>query len=192
MAEEHQPSRGCTPLTAARRRQDRRHHQERELSGGKIAGGDGRDADLSRRHRRTPSGGTEGGRAQGMREEQGMVTAREIDPFLKADLPTRAPKRHGQSLPRRTPGFLPYDMGARPHMSYRLTRSMKKANHRTRGMQLPRSYAPLHFRSNQRSGRRTAAQGACNRPVVKRSLIFAETSERKGEPPRRKRTTAPR
>jgi hypothetical protein len=77
-------------------------------------------------------------------------------------------------------------------MSYRLTRSTKKANHRTRGLQLPRSYAPLHFWSNQRSGRRTAAQGACNRPAVKRSLIFAETSGRQGEPPRRKHTTAPR
>jgi hypothetical protein len=164
MAEEHQPPRGCAPLTVARRRQDRRHHHERELSGGEIARGDDPDTSLSRRHRRTPSGGPEGGRAQGMREEQGMVTAREIDPFLKADLPTRAPKRHMQSLSRCTPRFLPYDTGARPHMSYRLTRSTKKANHRTRGMQLPHSYAPLHFWSNQRSGRRTAAQGACHRP----------------------------
>jgi hypothetical protein len=104
-----------------------------------------------------------------------MATAREIDPFLKADLPTCAPKRHGQSFPRRAPGLPPYDTGARPHMSYRLTRSTKKVNHRTRSVQLPRSYAPLHFWSNQRSGRRTAAQGACNCPSVKRSLIFAET-----------------
>jgi hypothetical protein len=70
-----------------------------------------------------------------------MATAREIDPFLKADLPARAPKRHGQSFPRRAPGSLPYDTGARPHMSYRLIRSTKKANHRTRSVQLPRSYA---------------------------------------------------
>jgi hypothetical protein len=120
-----------------------------------------------------------------------MATAWEIDPFLKADFPTRAPKHHGQSLPRRAPGFPPYDMGARPHMSYSLTRSTKTANHRTRSVQLPHGYAPLHFQSNQPSGRRTAAQGACNRPAVKRPLIFAETSGRKGEPPRRKRTTAP-
>ena len=105
-----------------------------------------------------------------------MATAREIDPFLKADLPTRAPKRHRQSFPRRALGLQPYDTGARPHMSYRLTRSTKKANHRTRSVQLPRSYAPLHFRSNQRSG-------TLNRPSVKRSLIFAETSGQKGEPP---------
>jgi hypothetical protein len=48
------------------------------------------------------------------------------------------------------------------------------------------------FRGNQRSGRRTAAQGACNRPAVMRLFISAETSGRKGEPPRRKRTTASR
>jgi hypothetical protein len=48
-----------------------------------------------------------------------------------------------------------------------LTRSTKKANYHTRSMQLPRSYAPLHLRSNKRSGRRTVAQGACNRPAVK-------------------------
>jgi hypothetical protein len=35
-------------------------------------------------------------------------------------------------------------------------------------------------------------KGACNRPAVKRSLIFAETSGRKVEPPHGKRTTAPR
>jgi hypothetical protein len=121
-----------------------------------------------------------------------MATAREIDPFLKVDFPTRAPKRQGQSLPRRAPGFPPYDTGARPHMSYRLTRSTKKANHRTRSVQLLRGYAPLHFQGNQQSGRRTAAQGACNRPAVMRPFIFAETSGRKGESPRRKRTTAPR
>jgi hypothetical protein len=115
MAERHQPPRGCAPLTATRRRQDRRH----ELSCGEIAGVDGPDTGLSRRHQRTPSGGPEGGRAQGKREEPGMVTGRGIDPFLKADLLTCAPKRHEQNLPRRIPGFLPYDMGARPHISYK-------------------------------------------------------------------------
>jgi hypothetical protein len=51
---------------------------------------------------------------------------------------------------------------------------------------------PLHFRGNQWSGRRTATQGACNRPAVKCSLIFAKPSGRKGKPPRKKHTTAPR
>jgi hypothetical protein len=59
-------------------------------------------------------------------------------------------------------------------------------------VQLPRSYAPLHSRSNQRSGRRTAAQGACNCPTVKRPFIFAVTSGQRGELPRKKHTTAPR
>jgi hypothetical protein len=125
-----------------------------------------------------------------MQEERGMATVRGMDPFLKADFPTHAPKRREQSLLRCAPGLPPYDTGAIPHMSYRLTRSTKKENRRVRSMQLPRSYAPLHFHRNQRSGRRTAAQGACNRPVVMRPFIFAETSGRKGKPPRRKRTTA--
>jgi hypothetical protein len=105
-----------------------------------------------------------------------MATAREIDPFLKADFPARTPKRYGQSFPRRAPGSPPYDTGARPHMSYRLTRSMKKANHRTRSVQLHHSYAPIHLRSNQRSGRRTTMQEAYNRPAVVRPLSFAATS----------------
>jgi hypothetical protein len=112
-----------------------------------------------------------------------MATTREVDPFLKADLSTRAPKRYGRSLPRRAPGFPPYDTGARSHMSYRLTRRWS--------VQLPRGYAPLHLQGNQWSGRRTA-QGACNRPAVKRPFIFTVSSGQKGEPPHKKRTTAPR
>jgi hypothetical protein len=50
-----------------------------------------------------------------------MATAQGIDPFLKADLPTRTLKRHEQSLPRRAQGFPPYGTGARSHMSYKLT-----------------------------------------------------------------------
>jgi hypothetical protein len=50
-----------------------------------------------------------------------MATTWGTDPFLKADLLIRTPKRHGQSLHRCAPGFPPYDMGARSHMSYELT-----------------------------------------------------------------------
>jgi hypothetical protein len=65
-------------------------------------------------------------------ECEGMATAWGVDPFLKADLLTRTPKRHGQSLHRRAPGFPPYDMGAGSHKSCELTRNAKKANRRTR------------------------------------------------------------
>jgi hypothetical protein len=68
-----------------------------------------------------------------------MATARGIDPFLKAALPTHVLRRHGQSLHQRTPGPSPYDTGARSHMSCKLAR-------------------------NERS--QTTARGACNRPVV--------------------------
>jgi hypothetical protein len=68
-----------------------------------------------------------------------MATARGIDPILKAALPTRILKRHGQSLHRRAPGSSPYDTGAGSHTSCKLTR-------------------------NGRS--QIAASGACNRPAV--------------------------
>jgi hypothetical protein len=63
-----------------------------------------------------------------------MAIAREIDPFLKADLLTCTPKHHGQSLHRCAPGFSPSDTRAGSHTSCELTRNAKKANHRTRSM----------------------------------------------------------
>jgi hypothetical protein len=94
-----------------------------------------------------------------------MATAREIDPFLKADFPTRAPKRHGQSLPRRAPGVPPYDTGARTHVSCRLTRGTKKG---------------------------TTTQGACNCPTVMLPFISGATSGQEDVPPHKEHATAPR
>jgi hypothetical protein len=54
-------------------------------------------------------------------ECEGMATAQGIDPFLKADLLTRTPKHHRQSLHRRAPGFPPYDTGAESRTSCELT-----------------------------------------------------------------------
>jgi hypothetical protein len=121
-----------------------------------------------------------------------MAATRGVNPLLKADFPARAPKRHGQGLPRCAPGFPSYDTGARPHMSYKLARSAKKANRRTRSMPPPRGSMPLHLRRNQRSRRRTAAQGACNRPAVICPFISAATSGQEGEPPHKECATAPR
>jgi hypothetical protein len=117
-----------------------------------------------------------GERAPRVGEKQVMSATRGVNPFLKADFPARAPKRHGQGLPRCAPGFPSYDTGARPHMSYKLTRSAKKANLRTRSVQPPRGYTPFHLRLNQRARRQTTAQGACNHPTVVRPLGFAATS----------------
>jgi hypothetical protein len=111
-------------------------------------------------------------RAPRVGEKQDMAATRRVNPFLKADFPARAPKRHGQGLPRCAPGFPSYDMGARPHMSYKLARSAKKANRRTGSVQPPCGYSPFHLHHNQRSRRRTAAQGACNRPTVVCPLGF--------------------
>jgi hypothetical protein len=95
-----------------------------------------------------------------------MATAREINPFLKTDLPTRTPKRHGQSLHRRAPGFPPYDTGAGSHMSYELTRNAEKANRRTRSMSSPKpavKKADRHARSVQPHRGRAPFQLRCNR-----------------------------
>jgi hypothetical protein len=40
--------------------------------------------------------------------------------------------------------------------------------------------------------RRIVTQGACNRPVIIHAFIFAATSGQEGEPPHKKRATAPR
>jgi hypothetical protein len=112
--------------------------------------------------------------------------------LFKGRLPVRAPKHHGQGLPRCAPGFSFYDMGARPHTSYKLTRSAKKANRRTDSVQPSCGYTPFHLRRNQRSRRRTSAQGACNRPTVIRPSIFTTTSGQGGEPPHKEHATAPR
>jgi hypothetical protein len=121
-----------------------------------------------------------------------MATARGMNSFLKADFPARAPKRHGQGLPRCAPGFPFYDMGARPHTSYRLDRSVKKANCRTGSVQPPCGYTPFHLRRNQRSRRRTAAQGACIHPAVIRPSIFTTTSGQGGKPSHKEHATTPR
>jgi hypothetical protein len=92
----------------------------------------------------------EGERAPRVGEKQDMAATRGVNPFLKADFPARAPKRHGQGLPRCAPELPSYDMGARPHMSYKLAQSAKKANRRTRSMPPPRGSTPLHLRRNQR------------------------------------------
>jgi hypothetical protein len=63
-----------------------------------------------------------------------MATLREVGPFLKADLLIRTPKRHGQSLHRRAPGFPPHDTGAGSHTSCELTQNVKGANRHTRSM----------------------------------------------------------
>jgi hypothetical protein len=95
-----------------------------------------------------------------------MATARGINPFLKAALPTRVLRRHGQSLHQRAPGSSPYDTGARSHTSCKLI-------------------------GNGRS--QTAARGACNRPAVTSTPPSStETSGRKGGPPCRWHATAPR
>jgi hypothetical protein len=110
--------------------------------------------------------------------------------FLKADLLTRTPKRHGQSLHRRAPGFSPSDTRAGSHMSYELTRNGRgqtaaheacnrpvvistpssspkpageRADRHARNMQPHHGCAPFRFRRIRRSSMEARAHMSCNR-----------------------------
>jgi hypothetical protein len=119
-----------------------------------------------------------------------MATAQGIDPFLKADLLTRTPKRHGQSLHRRAPGFSPSDAGARSHTACELTRNgrsqiaaheacnrpavisippsslkpvVERADRYARSMQLYHGCAPSRLRRIRQSSMEARAHMSCNR-----------------------------
>jgi hypothetical protein len=78
-----------------------------------------------RRHGCTPSGGSEGGRAQCMRGVRRHVYCPGDRSLFKGGSPHSHSKRHGQSLHRRAPGFPPSDAGAGSHMSCKLTRNRR-------------------------------------------------------------------
>jgi hypothetical protein len=95
-----------------------------------------------------------------------MSTARGIDPFLKAALPTRIPKRHGQSLHRRAPEFSPSGVGAGSYTSCGLTRNRRSRTAAREAGNRPAVISVPHPRRNQRAKGRTAMQGACNRTTI--------------------------
>jgi hypothetical protein len=134
----------------------------------------------------------EGERAPRVGEKQDMAATRGMNPFLKADFPARALKRHGQGLPRCAPGFPSYDTGGQashviqvvpkheggepPHKecataprlcapSSSPQPTVKKANCRTRSVQPPHGVCPF---------------------------IFAATNDQEDEPPHKERANAPR
>jgi hypothetical protein len=124
-----------------------------------------------------------------MQEKRGMATAWGMNSFLMADFPARASKRHGQVSPMHTKAPNLWHGGptlCNSHkeratalwlyaLPYSPQPAVKKANRRTRNVQPPCGYTPFHLHRNQWSRRRTAAQGACNRPTVARPLSFAAT-----------------
>jgi hypothetical protein len=98
-----------------------------------------------------------------MQGERGTATARGMSPFLKADFPARAPKRMGKVYPNAHQG----------------SHSMTWGPGLTRRTSWPEARR-----------RRTAAQGACNRPAVIRPSIFTTTSGQGGKPPHKGQATA--
>jgi hypothetical protein len=111
MAKRYQLSRSCAPPTTARRKQ----------------------------HGRSPSGGSEGGRARCMRGVRRHGCHPGVAPFLKAILPTCVLRRRGLSLHQHAPRSSPYDTGAGSHASCELVQDRRS---------------------------QTATRGACNRPTV--------------------------
>jgi hypothetical protein len=123
-------------------------------------------------------------------ECEGMATAWGVDPFLKADLLIRTPKRHGQSLHQRAPGFSPSNAGAGSHTSCELTRNrrsqiaaheacnrpavisvppsspkpaVERANRHAGNTQPHHGCAPFQLRRIQRSSMKARAHLSCNR-----------------------------
>jgi hypothetical protein len=119
-----------------------------------------------------------------------MSTAWGIDPFLKATFPTRIPKRHGQSLHRRAPGFPPSDAGAGSHMSCERTGNRRsqiaarkagnrpavigvppsspkpageRADHHARGVQPHHGCAPFRLHRVRWVSMKAWARMSCNR-----------------------------
>jgi hypothetical protein len=105
-----------------------------------------------------------------------MATARGIDPFLKAALPTRIVRHHGQSLHQRAPGSSPYDTGAGPHASCKLTRNGRSQTAGRGACNRPRLQALLHPHQNQRSKGRTAMQVVCNHTAEAHPFGFDASS----------------
>jgi hypothetical protein len=98
--------------------------------------------------------------------------------LFKGRFPRSCPEASRASLLQCALRHPTYGMGARPCVT------------RTRNVQPPCGYTPFHLHRNQRSRRRTAAQGACNRPAVIRPFISAATSGQGGEPPHKEHATA--
>jgi hypothetical protein len=91
-----------------------------------------------------------------------MATARGINPFLKATLPTRVLRHRGLSIHRRALGSSPTTRGLGPthHASWPRTDEAKPP--RAERVTAQRLQALLHPRRNQRVKGRTAMQVACN------------------------------
>jgi hypothetical protein len=100
-----------------------------------------------------------------VQEKQGVATARGMNSFLKADFPL---------VPRSVTGKVSPDVHQGSH-------SMTWGPGLTCRTSWPEARR-----------RRTATQGACNRPVVIRPSIFTTTSGQEGEPPHKEHATAPR
>jgi hypothetical protein len=149
MAEGCRPPRGCAPPTAVRRRQ----------------------------HGRSPSRGSEGGRARCMRGVRRHGYRSGDRSLFKGGSPHSRPQASrakssptcSRVLPLRHGGWVPHVMQADPKQK---EPNCRNAEHVT----APRLQALLHPRRNQRSKGRTAMQAACNRTTGAHPFGFVASS----------------
>jgi hypothetical protein len=160
MAERYQLPRSCVPPTTARRKQ----------------------------RGRSPSGGSEGGRAQCIKgSAKAWLPSKGVALFLKATLPTCILSRRGLSLHQHAPRSSPHDTGAGSHASCKLAQDRRsqtaargarncpavtstpplsprpageKADLHAGGMQLHQGGAPFRLRRVQHGAQ---AHTSCNR-----------------------------
>jgi hypothetical protein len=133
MAERCQPPRGCAPLTTRRRQRGR-----------------------------SPSGGSEGGRARCMRRVRRRGCHLGGRSLFKGDSPHSRPQAsRAKSSPTRSK-VLPLQHGAGSHASCKLARTEEAKPPRAERVTAQRLQALLHLRLTQRVKGRTTMQAACN------------------------------
>jgi hypothetical protein len=99
-----------------------------------------------------PSGGLEDGKTRRIREEEDMVAFRKGSPsFLKATLPTCAPKRHGPSLLQHAPRPSPAARGLGPACHANRLRAEEAKPPRMVRTTAQRLQATPHFCPDQRT-----------------------------------------
>ena len=99
-----------------------------------------------------PSGGLEDGKTRRIREEEDMVAFRKgSPPFLKATLPTCAPRRRGLSLLQHAPRPSPATRGLGPACHENQLRAEEAKPPRVVRTTVQRLQATPHFRPDQRA-----------------------------------------
>jgi hypothetical protein len=131
-----------------------------------------------------PSGGMEGGKTRGIREEEDIVAFRKgSPPLLKATLPTCAPKRHGLSLLQHAPRPSPAARGLGPACHANRLRAEEAKPPRVVHTTAQRLQATPHFCPDQRAEEAGSPAGGMQSRQVD-ALLRLPTRQHGGPRPR--------